>query len=850
MKIIKMTVLFLLIIACFVSTTSAAWLPNWDYSSKVTVDNNAQNLSDYQINIILQGSDPTAPNYVDFDKILPGGTDLILVGSDSVTPVPFWIEKWNDVSKTASVWTNVSTITQSTPPELFQFSTSSAAHNDFGLSYPVTYVFSIPVGSTGLSAYKQYNQSAEWTQLLEKTSSDYFNGIEAVRFDYPNNTAYVSAAFGSESNNLYLKIVDSNSAQVGKYIKTAKYYDNRKAVVTATCDDSVGLDSNFSAIATMFNSRNLWLTAGIMTKTGGINMTPAAWADMQSIINNGYIEPASHSRTHQTIPYDDYDSEIGGSKDDITTNLVFPELNRKGENEYLYLWIEPGGASDATVRQKLGEYNYLCDRNVFRNYNYYSRFDDVNGLYGRSGITLELDDPALVPYATTFTSVDAWNSTFDSVVDAGGIYTMYFHPPGIVHENLESHLNHVAGRTDLWYTGYGHAYLYQYTRNLVSQRIPANGQDLYVYYGNQDSESSSNYDNTFSTIPTTQRVVGYWNMDEADEATLHDLIGNENGVITGAVRIPNTDSEWSSDSLLSFDGIGDNVDLGNNLESQFTTQFSIGSTVKYMGASDTAACAIINKGRMEWSAPYNGYYLGYSPSANRWEFKVSDEDTSYDIVSYSQTYAGVYNKTYSVFATFDNGLMILYLDGQPVASKRSTSVTNVSATVSNLKIGMYSTGAGSKYWNGTIDDATISNVALTEDEINTIVQNRKYSDSETAAYISEFRSVESDFSSSGESGSVPYAVKFSSTSDSISYMWDFENDGIIDSTQRNPAHTYGKAGTYTVNLTVQNEYGNFSTVKTDYITVSAPAFASDPVAWFNWVFSYLSSMYVSIWVTA
>ena len=173
----------------------------------------------------------------------------------------------------------------------------------------------------------------------------------------------------------------------------------------------------------------------------------------------------------------------------------------------------------------------------FGNYNYYSLFDDVNGLYDRSGVTLELDDPALVSYAPPFTSVDAWNNTFDSVVDAGGIYTMYFHPPGIVHENLESHLNHVAGRTDVWYTGYGHAYLYQYTRNLVSLRIPANGQVLYVYYGNQDAESSSNYDNTFSKIPTTQRVVGFWNMDEANETTLHDLIGNENGIINGAAHI-------------------------------------------------------------------------------------------------------------------------------------------------------------------------------------------------------------------------------------------------------------------------------------------------------------------------
>ncbi|GAI74810.1 unnamed protein product, partial [marine sediment metagenome] len=36
----------------------------------------------------------------------------------------------------------------------------------------------------------------------------------------------------------------------------------------------------------------------------------------------GYIEVVSHSRTHpRNVPYDDYDSEIGGSKQDIIDNL-------------------------------------------------------------------------------------------------------------------------------------------------------------------------------------------------------------------------------------------------------------------------------------------------------------------------------------------------------------------------------------------------------------------------------------------------------------------------------------------------------------------------------------------------
>lgn len=101
-----------------------------------------------------------------------------------------------------------------------------------------------------------------------------------------------------------------------------------------------------------------------------------------------------------------------------------------------------------------------------------------------------------------------------------------------------------------------------------------------------------------------------------------------------------------------------------------------------------------------------------------------------------------------------------------------------------------------------------------------------------------------------QSGSAPYTVKFIDiTTDANSWYWDFENDGTIDSTKQNPAHTYGKAGNYTVNLTVQNEHGNFSTVKTDYITVTTPAFASNPTTWFQWVWSYLSSMFCGMWLS-
>jgi len=79
------------------------------------------------------------------------------------------------------------------------------------------------------------------------------------------------------------------------------------------------------------------------------------------------------------------------------------------------------------------------------------------------------------------------------------------------------------------------------------------------------------------------------------------------------------------------------------------------------------------------------------------------------------------------------------------------------------------------------------------------------------------------FTSDMQSGTAPLTVHFSdeSTGTPTSWAWDFENDGTVDSTEKNPTFTYDSAGTYTVNLTVTNAAGGDDEVKTDYITVTA-----------------------------
>lgn len=81
--------------------------------------------------------------------------------------------------------------------------------------------------------------------------------------------------------------------------------------------------------------------------------------------------------------------------------------------------------------------------------------------------------------------------------------------------------------------------------------------------------------------------------------------------------------------------------------------------------------------------------------------------------------------------------------------------------------------------------------------------------------IADFRPVIAPF----EMNAVPMTVKFIDQSMQLptSWMWDF-GDGQT-STEQNPVHIYAKEATYTVSLTVKNNFGTDTKVMKDIITV-------------------------------
>jgi len=80
------------------------------------------------------------------------------------------------------------------------------------------------------------------------------------------------------------------------------------------------------------------------------------------------------------------------------------------------------------------------------------------------------------------------------------------------------------------------------------------------------------------------------------------------------------------------------------------------------------------------------------------------------------------------------------------------------------------------------------------------------------------------FTATPTSGVAPLQVQFTDTSANspTSWQWDFENDGTVDSTLRNPSWSFAQAGTYSVRLVVSNQWGSNSVTLPGCVNASLP----------------------------
>ena len=393
----------------------------------------------------------------------------------------------------------------------------SQIHLDYGLSYPVTYEFIVPNNSNNLQASVKFQANDEWSQMLEKTSEDLFNGIDVVRFDHDENKAYVSIAFSDLSDSIFILITDEYENNVNAlYFGISKYYDNRDAVVTATADDWAGwVNEKFIRTCRIFRNYNLWLSCAIVTDVGD----PNTWIDIQTQIDSGFIEPISHSRTHPYVPYVDLEGEVLGSKQDLIENLNLPEYNRYADHEYIYAWVAPYGQYDDNIDTLVSVGKYLVSRMYYGDNHDFSEWNQILFKYDPIGVSKEFG-----PLWIGTTDTLELNNTFDQVLQQGGIYHVMCHP-NIIEWDQDYpwvHLEHISNRNNIWYTGFGHLYLYRFLQSAYQEIV------LGSHDGNENLLENfvlyPNYPNPFN--PTTTIRYNIPNKEFVN-ITIYDMLGRQ-----------------------------------------------------------------------------------------------------------------------------------------------------------------------------------------------------------------------------------------------------------------------------------------------------------------------------------
>lgn len=145
-----------------------------------------------------------------------------------------------------------------------------------------------------------------------------------------------------------------------------------------------------------------------------------------------------------------------------------------------------------------------------------------------------------------------------------------------------------------------------------------------------------------------------------------------------------------------------------------------------------------------------------------------------------------------------------------------------------------STGSPDSWvWNfGDGESSTLQNPSHTYQNAGsytvTLTATNAYGSSRKTkeTYISAGSLPLASFSGMPAEGPAPLEVQFNdlSTGSPDMWVWDF-GDGT-SSTDRNPIHTYFTPGTYTVTLTVSNQFGTNTRIQTDYTHVN-PALVVD-----------------------
>ena len=296
--------------------------------------------------------------------------------------------------------------------------------------------------------------------------------------------------------------------------------------------------------------------------------------------------------------------------------------------------------------------------------------------------------------------------------------------------------NNLSGKRDLDY------WIEEYTEGVsatVWVNVPfllSGNKTIYMYYNNSSTDSTTDFDNTFTKDFYEIGLQGLWHMDESSGTKIFDSSKNNNtGELLekdapswvgndGGFWNSRDDISFSNGDSLNFDGFDDYVEVPASSDFNIGTNLTIEAWVNPDTLRNYAGVVSKNIAGLGEEYTYlavvhgNGAIGIYSPSSN-WVFS-----------SAGLICAGTWTH---VTWVWDESTVKFYINGVFDSSQPMIILDNYQTHT--VKFGRWHTGTTTYVFDGLIDEVAINNRALTPEEIKAHFERRKYAFLEPSIYI-------------------------------------------------------------------------------------------------------------------
>jgi PKD repeat protein len=238
------------------------------------------------------------------------------------------------------------------------------------------------------------------------------------------------------------------------------------------------------------------------------------------------------------------------------------------------------------------------------------------------------------------------------------------------------------------------------------------------------------------------------------------------------------------------------------------------------------------------ATPLSVTFTDESTGASNWFWDFNNDGVNESTVqspTYNYATPGTYSVKLVVTNAFDSNSMTkssyITTGYAPVASFTSDKTSGSSP----LLVTFTDTSTNATSWNWSFGDGSFSGTqspthSYSPGTYTVVLQaiNAFSISTETkASYISTGFGPSAQFSATPVFGATPLSVTFTDESlNATSWFWDFNNDGINESTTQSPTYSYATPGTYSVKLTITNAFDSSSVTKSSYITTGYAPVAS------------------------